>query len=155
MLSRVIGQEKNEMPQNGREVVILVGMQGCGKTYYSKTALPDYQRISQDEGPRTYPGVLRKLEDLLREGASRIVIDRTNPMRYQREKFAGLARAAGYRVKIVYFDVPEKTCREQILKRKEHPTLTEDRMDQAIARYVSALDIPTPEECDELIVRRE
>jgi predicted kinase len=142
----------NEIVQKDeRELVILVGMQGAGKTHYCETALPEYERISQDEGPRTYQGVLLKLERLLREGAPRIVIDRTNPMRDQRRELAELARAAGYRVKIVYFDIPLKTCLERIPRRKTHPTLGTDRMHEAIAQYVSRLNIPTAEECDELI----
>jgi predicted kinase len=140
------------MGNEDREVVILVGMQGAGKTHYCRIVLPDYQRISQDEGPRTYRGVLLQLDRLLHEGAPRIVIDRTNPMRSQRREFAALARAAGYRVKIVYFDIPMAICRERIRQRKTHPTLGQDRMNEAIAQYVSRLDIPTAEECDELIM---
>ena len=76
------------MSQKNRELVILVGMQGAGKTYYGKKSLRDYERISQDEGPRSYPGVVRRLHELLLAGVPRIVIDRTNPMRGQRKKFA-------------------------------------------------------------------
>jgi predicted kinase len=142
------------MSEKTRELVILVGMQGSGKTYYCKSELPGHERISQDEGPRRYPGVLRRLQELLRDGAPRIVIDRTNPMRRQRQEFVAVARAAGYRVKIVYLDIPEEKCRERIRTRRGHPTLAEDQMRVAIARYLSTLDLPTSEECDELIVRR-
>lgn len=75
------------MSQEVRELVVLVGMQGAGKTYYCETVLADYERISQDEGPRSYSGILLLLQDLLRRGVPRIVIDRTNPMRYQRADF--------------------------------------------------------------------
>ena len=44
------------MSQMNRELVILVGMQGAGKTYYCENFLRDYERVSQDEGPRSYPG---------------------------------------------------------------------------------------------------
>lgn len=141
------------MPHENREVVILVGMQGAGKTFYCETELPAYERISQDEGPRTYTGILLRLKELLGKGVPLIVIDRTNPARYQRDEIGALARAAGYHVKIVYFDIPAETCRERILQRKEHPTLAEDRMNEAMALYMSRLNIPTPDECDELIIR--
>jgi predicted kinase len=144
------------MPENCSEprgeLVILVGMQGAGKTYYCETVLSDYERISQDEGPRAYPGILLRLRELLDKGAPRIVIDRTNPRRHQREDFAVLARGAGYRLKIIYLDAPADICRERILKRQGHPTLTAARMQPAIARYSSDLDIPTSDECDELQV---
>lgn len=139
------------MVRRNRELVILVGMQGAGKTYYCEKFLADYERISQDEGPRTYAGVLKRLERLL-EGAPRIVIDRTNPLREQRSKFAEMARAVGYYLKIIYFDIPEEVCRERIRNRTGHPTLARDRMEEAIANYQSRLEIPRAEECDELVV---
>jgi predicted kinase len=140
------------MLQEDRELIILVGMQGAGKTFYCETVLSNYERISQDEGPRDYRGIVRRLEKLLREGKPRIVIDRTNPMRLQREEFAALARAAGYRLKIVYLAVPAEICQERIRNRKGHPTLAQDQIHVAMARYTSMLNIPVQEECDELIV---
>jgi predicted kinase len=142
------------MPQKNRELVILVGVQGSGKTYYCETVLQGYERISQDEGPRSFPGVLQRLHELLIAGVPRIVIDRTNPAREQRRKFAEMARAAGYFLRIVYFDVPEETCRGRIRMRHGHPTLTEDRMEEAIATYRSRLDVPGARECDELVILR-
>ncbi len=143
------------MSSENRELVILVGMQGSGKTLYCQTALSNYERLSQDDGPRRFPGILRRLQELLGNGVRRIVIDRTNPMRCQREQFAALAREAGYYVKIVYFDIPEEICRERIRRRRGHPTLELGQMHVAIARYASDLEIPSAEECDELVVRRE
>ena len=119
------------MSEKNRELIILVGMQGSGKTCYCQKFLPNYQRISQDEGLRTFGNVVSRLHELLLEGAPKIVIDRTNPMRRQRKKFAEMARAAGYFLKIIYFDVPEEICRERIRNRKDHPTLSEDKMEQA------------------------
>ena len=138
-----------------QELVILVGMQGSGKTFYCGTALPDYVRLSQDEGPRRFSGIIRRLQELLGGGVPRIVIDRTNPMRRQREELGALARDAGYHLKIVYFDIPVEICRERILNRRGHPTLQVNQMHAAIARYISNLDVPTEAECDELIIRRE
>ncbi len=135
-----------------RELAILVGMPGAGKTTYCEQALEDYERISQDDGPHSYPGVLRKLEELIVRGAPLIVIDRTNPRRYQRDEFASRGRAAEYRIRIIYFDVAVETCRERILKRAGHPTLAPDRMLAALARYSQDLNLPSPEECDELVI---
>lgn len=142
------------MNEKNRVLVILVGMQGSGKTHYCQTKLSAYVRISQDDGPRTYPGIVRRLHELLMEGVPTIVIDRTNPMRTQRKEFAEMAKAAGYYLRIVYFDVSEEICRNRILCRKNHPTLAEEKMEQAISTYKSRLDVPQAAECDELIVIR-
>ena len=135
-----------------KELIILVGMQGAGKTHYCRTALADHTRVSQDEGPKRFAGVVRHVRELLERGTKRIVIDRTNPLRHQREAFARLARAFGCRVKIIHFDVPRDVCEARILGRTDHPTLGPDRMQQAIDRYVHDLDVPTEDECDELVV---
>ncbi len=135
-----------------RELVILVGMPGAGKTTYCREALHNYERISQDDGPHSYRGVLRRLEELIGHNVPLIVIDRTNPMLRQREEVGSRARIAGYRVKIIYFRTSMETCRERIVKRSGHPTLTPDHMHQAIGRYVQDLNPPTADECDELIV---
>lgn len=142
------------MNDKDRVLVILVGMQGSGKTHYCQTELSAHVRISQDDGPRTYPGIVRRLHELLMEGVPKIVIDRTNPMRAQRKEFAEMARSAGYYRRIVYFDVSEKICRNGILNRKDHPTLAEEKMEEAISKYRSRLDVPQAGECDELIVIR-
>lgn len=134
-----------------KEVVILVGLPGAGKSTYCQSVLAEHVRISQDEGPRTFPGVLHSLEQLVQAGVERIVIDRTNPLRHQRDLFAQVARTHGYRVRIIHFDVPRSLCEQRILARKDHPTLDASRMHQAFDRYEQCLDIPTPQECDNLV----
>jgi predicted kinase len=135
-----------------KEVVILVGMPGAGKTHYCLTELAEHVRLSQDEGPRFFAGVFRRYLQLLEGGVERIVIDRTNPMAAQRARFVAAARQHGYRVKIIYFDVPHPLCQERIRDRTSHPTLDAKRMDQAIHHYLDKLDVPKKEEGDALIV---
>ena len=53
-------------------VVILVGLQGSGKTHYYYTVLADYTRVSQDEGPKRFEAVLRHLGELLEAGIEQI-----------------------------------------------------------------------------------
>ena len=137
-----------------KEVVILVGRQGSGKTHYCRTVLPDHKRVCQDEGPRKFGRLFRRYRRLLNEGAERIVVDRTNPTRQRRRSFADVARDHGCRVKIIYFDLPRKLCERRILARKEHPTLAREKMRQAIDGYERRLEAPTEEECDQLVVVR-
>ena len=135
-----------------KEVVILVGMPGAGKTHYCHTVLPEHVRVCQDEGPRRFKPLLAHYQRLLELGVERIVIDRTNPMQAQRTQFVELARMCGYRVRIVYFDLPRSLCEQRIAHRTGHPTLDSQRMAEAINRFESCLNRPTQEECDELIV---
>ncbi len=135
-----------------KEVVILVGRQGAGKTRYCQTALSVHTRVSQDEGPRQFERLFRRYRRRLDQGVERIVIDRTNPARRQRKLFADAARAHGYRVKIIHFNAPRDVCEKRIVQRAGHPTLTPEKMRHAIDGYERQLDIPTEEECDELVV---
>jgi predicted kinase len=138
-----------------KEVVILVGRQGAGKTRYCLTSLLHHTRICQDEGPRDFERLFRRYERALEAGVERIVIDRTNPTSQRRTLFADAARARGYRVRIVYFDVPRELCERRITGRGNHPTLTLDKMHQAINAYESRLIVPTEDECDELVIIRQ
>lgn len=138
-----------------REVVILVGRQGAGKTHYCLTELADHHRISQDEGPRQFERLFRRYQKALAEGVVQIVVDRTNPTVARRNQFVYAAREHGYRVKIIYFDVPRQLCEQRIRDRKGHPTLSVEKMTEAINRYEQMLEPPTQAECDELIIIRE
>jgi predicted kinase len=138
--------------QQSRELVLLVGMPGCGKTAYCSSHLAGHRRVSQDEGPRTFDGVLRLVSQLLELGEPLVVIDRTNPARPQREAFASAARAHGYRVRIIHFDIPRQVCEQRITRRTQHPTLQADKMNEAINAFLSRLDVPAPDECDELTI---
>ncbi|MCJ7544095.1 MAG: ATP-binding protein [Phycisphaerae bacterium] len=135
-----------------KEVVILVGMPGSGKTHYCRTGLPHHVRASQDEGPRHFAGVFAKYLKLLEAGTEQVVVDRTNPMAAQRAQFVAAARQRGYRVRIIHFDLPRALCEQRIRQRSGHPTLDAGRMAQAINRYLATLDAPQREECDELLV---
>jgi len=138
-----------------KELIILVGMQGCGKTHYCRTVLPNYSRVSQDEGPKYFEGIVRHLEQLLETGTEQIVIDRINPLRWQRERFSDFAKKHGYKVKIIYLEVPRKTCEQRILQRKDHPTLGPEKMKEALSRFATILEKPTEDECDELVIVRD
>lgn len=137
-----------------RELVILVGMQGCGKTTYCHESLSGHARLSQDEGPRRFEGIVAALRKMVERGEPRIVIDRTNPLLHQRQVFTDLARQAGYRARIIYFDIPAEECIRRIEARTDHPTLDPASMHYAIARYREHLTVPDASECDEVVVIR-
>lgn len=137
-----------------KDVVILVGRQGAGKTLYCQTDLPNHLRVSQDEGPKRFERLFRRYVLLLDEGTDRIVIDRTNPTRLRRKLFAEAARSHGCHVKIVYFDVTREVCERRIGLRENHPTLGLEKMHEAIAHYEDRFEMPTEDECDELVIVR-
>lgn len=129
-------------------VVVLVGPQGAGKSTWCAENLPDFMRISQDEqGPREH---IRKFEEAVVRGEPRIVVDRTNGPKFQRKRYLAFARQHGYRTRIVWFNVDRDECLRRCRARTDHPTLTAEKADSAIAIYFRNLQFPTRVEADEI-----
>jgi predicted kinase len=100
-----------------KELVILVGPPGSGKTTYSKAFLPNHLHLSTD-----YGAIKQKFKDGLATGKD-IVIDRMNPTKKQRAEYIKPAIEAGYHVRAVMFNTPKLECRRRLVLRKDHPTL--------------------------------
>ena len=83
------------------EAVILVGIQGAGKsTFYEKQFSATHVRINLDE-LKTRECEREVFEECLREKRS-FVVDNTNVKAVDRARYISAARAAGYRV-VGYF----------------------------------------------------
>ena len=86
------------------EVIIMVGIQGSGKSFLSKwiqqqNAFMIYNIISRDvEG--TMKKCLNKMEKSLESGHN-VIIDNTNPTKESRKPYIELAKKYGYNVRII------------------------------------------------------
>ncbi len=93
-------------PVGMRQVVILTGLQGAGKTtFFRRHFGPEYVHISMDLLRNNRHPSLRQLH-LLREALSAgscAVVDNTNPTVAEREPLIALAREFGARVAGYYF----------------------------------------------------
>src|SRR5688500_252268 len=105
-----------------KQVVVLVGPQGAGKTSWCREHLPQATRISQDDqGPRAH---LVAYEEALTRGDPLVVVDRINASRHQRQRYLTLARFHGYATRIVWLNVERAECVRRCQARADHPTLT-------------------------------
>lgn len=84
-----------------KQMIILVGMPGSGKTkFYEENFEPNgYIHINQDI-QKTKANVLRIIKDTIQKGKS-LVIDATNPSQEKREEYYALAK--GYKITVFYF----------------------------------------------------
>ena len=95
-----------------KEVVILMGMQGSGKpTFFKQRFVDTHLRINLDM-LMTRRREQRLVEACLAAGQS-FVVDNTNPTRYDRSRYIGPAKAAGFQVVGYYFDSDFEACRRR------------------------------------------
>lgn len=133
-----------------KELIILVGPIGSGKSTFAKS-LQTYSsiRISQDEmGRKAY---LQHFKNALEMNVPRIIIDRMNFNREQRERFIKPAREAGYIVTIFEFKWDWDTCFHRVTNRQNHPTIPPndgDLVTQILAMYQNMYERPKLEEFD-------
>ncbi len=99
------------------EAVILVGVQGAGKsTLYRERFFDTHVRINLDM-LRTRKREQQLLAACLDAGQS-FVVDNTNPQASDRAKYIGPAHAKGFRVVAYFFDVPLRDAMHRNNQRK-------------------------------------
>jgi predicted kinase len=97
----------------GRELVVMVGLQGCGKsTWVAANLAATHVVVSKDHWPNARRREVRQrrvVAELLAEGRS-VVVDNTNPSVAERAPLVAAARAAGAPARCVWVDTPWETC---------------------------------------------
>lgn len=83
-----------------KRAIIMIGIQGSGKSTFCQQHLPDVCRINLDS-LKTRKNETRLVEQCHAEGRD-YVVDNTNPMKADRARYIPAAKEAGYRV-IGYF----------------------------------------------------
>lgn len=138
-------------------MTLTVGLPGSGKTLWAKQAgfdrtvsLDDWrEKLWGERGAQNGAGGFdlllalhnREIEEALENGES-VVVHNTNLLREHRRQLIEMARRAGYRVEIVYFEVPVEVCRQRNRDRKNPVP------DEVIDDYAACLEEPADEEAD-------
>jgi predicted kinase len=95
------------------ELVIMVGVQGCGKsTWVAKHLSGTHTVVSKDHWPNARHREQRQrrvIGELLAAGRQ-VVVDNTNPTPGDRAALVELARAHGVPVRAVHVDVQPEVC---------------------------------------------
>src|SRR5665213_38298 len=132
-----------------KELIVLVGPQGAGKSTYCRMKLADHVRISQDDQGKD--GHMKIFKGMLEIGEP-IVIDRINHTRKARAEYILAARAKGYSIKIIIMNHPFDICIDRLKNRKVHPTLPagSPNIADALNMYFSQYEMPTEDEADEI-----
>lgn len=131
-----------------RNLILMIGAQGSGKTTYCKRKLKDYIRISQDDmGKQKH---IENFHKAIKRGDD-IVVDRINHRSEQRRRYVDYARNYDYRIKFIWLDCDKITCFKRLEKREEHPTIAPDADHYKIlSQYFDKFETPSSNEYDEL-----
>ena len=106
-------------------------------------------RISQDEmGRKAY---MAHFNQAIRDGVPRVIVDRMNFNKDQRDRFIIPARGKGYCVTIFEFKTNRAICIERVIKRIGHPTVDAGNPELAakiISFYQANYESPKLDEFD-------
>jgi len=105
-----------------KEVILLVGPPGSGKSTYCSTNYKDYYCISQDDMGKKHLDYYK----IGLETGLNIIIDRMNFNKEQRNRYLNLAKQQGYSTKIVVLHVPSEICLSRCKARLNHPTIKDN-----------------------------
>lgn len=131
-----------------REVVVLIGLPGSGKTTWIRDNLPKHIRISHDElsasltgdWKRSMVGVYHMVEEFIARTALmtgyNIVIDRTNYHEKTQERWRYIAESTGADIRFVHVTCSVNTCVERMKERPVNKQVPRERIEQ-MARDLS------------------
>jgi adenylate kinase family enzyme len=111
-----------------REVVMLIGVPGAGKSRAAEGLVArGYERLNRDALGGSLRGIVRRLDERLRDGATRVVLDNTYVTRATRNDVIRIAHGHGAEVRCIFFDTPRHEAQINVVRRM-------------IARFGSVLD---------------
>ena len=125
----------------GKTVVILMGLQGSGKsTFYRMHLSEDFVRVNLDTLKTRYQEKLLIEECLYLQKS--FAVDNTNPTRADRERYIAIAKDHGYRIVGYFMESKIKDCMQRNAQREGAARVPE----KAIAATSNKLEIPSYDE---------
>ena len=125
----------------GKTIVIMMGLQGSGKsTFYSQHLSDDFVHVNLDTLKTRHQEKL--LIEKCMQSESNFAIDNTNPTRLDRERYIKTAKEAGYRIVGYFLESKIKACMQRNALREGKARVPE----KAIAATSNKLEIPSYDE---------
>lgn len=110
--------EPNEEPGEQSEVVLVIGVQGAGKSaQVARYTERGYARLNRDLLGGSLDDLVPKLHEMLAAGQNRVVLDNTYPTRASRFPVIRAAHAHGVPVRCRHLDTPIAEAFENVVRR--------------------------------------
>jgi atypical dual specificity phosphatase len=136
---------KKNNTQKIPKMILLVGIPGSGKSYFSENLLnihEDIVLISQDTlGSRGK--CEEELRKVIKDKTKKVIIDRCNHKKKDRQEWVDCAKLNKKDVVIIYFDYPLDTCVERVKNRVGHPTIKFGRGESIVKSFYDQLEAPS------------
>eukprot|EP00397_Hematodinium_sp_SG-2012_P011029 GEMP01011156.1.p1 GENE.GEMP01011156.1~~GEMP01011156.1.p1 ORF type:complete len:876 (+),score=192.79 GEMP01011156.1:59-2629(+) len=126
--------------------IMCVGLPGSGKSWFADMLEKrgGYARVCQDECDGSRDIVENTLGKQITKG--KVVLDRCNPTKADRAHFLGLAFKPSNAL-AVHFSAPPDLCKQRIVARTNHPTITSAHQGaRAVDSFAACLVPPTTDE---------
>lgn len=96
---------------NKKEMLIMVGFQGSGKSFVSKyiSEKYNYEIINRDT-EKTMQKCMKKATNLIEKNKN-LIIDNTNPSKECRKQWIELAKQYNYKIRILHMQTPFNICK--------------------------------------------
>ena len=135
-----------------RNLIVLVGSPGSGKTQFAKT-FPKDERYIVSEDEQGIEGHYEYFMELIENGYDNIIIDGCNASRLKRAHYIGPAKEHGYTINMIDLTLAPLDSYRNISKREYHPIIkSNSEYSKLFALYMYYKDYQKPrtQECDYL-----
>jgi RNA ligase len=138
-----------------KEVIILVGNMGCGKSTLASDLMKKYDDIGAAYISQDYQGKSQHwdyYERSIKDEFTKIIVDRINHTKEQRQRYIDKAKKSGYVTTVIDMTGTPDEAFHRITNRKVHPTLGKETPNETILKalylYYTQYEKPTYDEAD-------
>merc|ERR1712194_99858 len=136
-----------DVQKRAPKYIIMSGLAGSGKSTFSKAleATGGWVRANQDDlGRKGCEALVKKTAPMVKQGQTRLVVDRCNLGKSERAEWLDLLNATSAKeVVLVFYDFSAEDCKSRAAARFDHPTIRPGGGGRIIDEQAKQLERPS------------